>query len=167
MDGMESLAQNILAGINPNLTVVRFQTFDNQIAECFGQERLLSRLTMLFGALALLLAAIGLYGVTSYSVVRRSPEIGIRMALGADRSTVMSMILRSATNQTALGLLLGIPVALLCVRFVKSQLYEIAKVDLGVMAISIALLALAAFVAAVIPARRAASINPVSALRMD
>jgi macrolide transport system ATP-binding/permease protein len=165
--GMESLAQSTLAGINPNLTVVKFQTFNDQIAACFGQERLLSRLTMLFGALALLLAAIGLYGVTAYSVVRRSPEIGIRMALGADRSTVMSMVMRGATIQTAAGLLIGIPVALLCVRFVKSQLYEIARVDLNVMAISIAVLVFAAFVAAIIPARRAATINPVNALRMD
>jgi predicted permease len=167
LDSMESLAQTTLAGINPNLTVVRFQTFNDQIAACFGQERLLSRLTMLFGTLALLLAAIGLYGVTAYSVVRRSPEIGIRMALGADRSTIISMVLHGATIQTASGLLIGIPVAFLCVRFIKSQLYEIARVDLNAMAISIAVLALAAFVAAIIPALRAASINPVSALRMD
>jgi len=167
MDSMESLAQTTLSGINPNLTVVRFQTFNDQIAACFGQERLLSRLTLLFGGLALLLAAIGLYGVTAYSVVRRSPEIGILMALGADRSTIISMVLRSATIQTVFGLLIGIPVTFLCVRFVKSQLYEIARVDLNAMTICIAVLALAAFVAAIIPALRAASINPVSALRMD
>jgi predicted permease len=167
IESMESLAQTTLTGINPNLTVVKYQTFHDQIAACFGQERLLSRLTMLFGGLALLLAAIGLYGVTAYSVVRRSPEIGIRMALGADRSTIISMVMRGATIQTAVGLLIGIPVALLCVRFVKSQLYEIASVDLNAMTICIAVLALAAFVAAIIPARRAASINPVSALRMD
>jgi macrolide transport system ATP-binding/permease protein len=166
MDGMESLAQSTLVAINPNLTVVRFQTFTDQIATCFSQERLLSRLTMLFGALALLLAAIGLYGVTAYSVVRRSPEIGIRMALGADRSTVMSMVMRGAGVETAAGLLIGIPIALVCVRFVKSQLYEIAGADVYLIAISIAILALAAFVAAIIPARRAASVNPVNALRM-
>ena len=167
MDNIESLAQATLAGINPNLTVVRFQTFNDQIAACFGQERLISRLTMLFGALALLLAAIGLYGVTAYSVVRRSPEIGIRMALGANRSSVISMVLRGATIQTLLGLLIGIPIALFCVRFVQSQLYEITSVDPNVMAISVAVLAFAALTAAIIPARRAASINPVSALRMD
>lgn len=165
--GMESLAQSTLAGINPNLTVVKFQTFDDQIAATFGQERLISRLTTLFGALALLLAAIGLYGVTSYSVVRRSPEIGVRMALGADRSSIMSMVLRSATIQTILGLLIGIPVSVLCVRFVKSQLYEISSVDLKLMVSSVAVLAIAAAIAAIIPARRAASINPMNALRMD
>jgi predicted permease len=167
IDTMESLAQTTLSGINPNLTVVRFQTFSDQISANFGQERLLSRLTILFGALALLLAAIGLYGVTAYSVVRRGPEIGIRMALGADRSTIVSMILRGATIQTASGLLIGIPAALLSVRFVKSQLYEMAGVDFNAMAISIMALAFAAFLAATIPALRAATINPVSALRMD
>ena len=167
IDGMESLARSTLAGINPNLTVVKFQTFNDQIADCFGQERLLSRLTLFFGGLALLLAAIGLYGATGYSVVGRNREIGIRMAVGADRSTVISMVLRGATMQTAVGLLIGVPVALLSVRFIKSQLYEIAKVDLTAMAICIAVLSLAAFVAAIIPALRAASINPVSALRMD
>jgi predicted permease len=167
MDNMESLAQTTLAGINPNLTVVRFQTFSDQIAACFGQERLISRLTMLFGALALLLAAIGLYGVTAYSVMRRTPEIGIRMALGANRSSVLAMVLRGAIIQTILGLLIGIPVAVLCVRFVKSQLYEIASVDLSAMSISVAVLAFAALFSAIIPARRAASINPVNALRMD
>ena len=167
IDNMESLARTTLSSINPNLTVVKFQTFNDQIAGNFGQERLLSRLTILFGALALVLAAIGLYGVTAYSVMRRSPEIGIRMALGADRSTIMSMVLRGATIQTAFGLLIGIPVALLCVRFVKSQLYQIASVDLNALLISIAVLALAAFVAAFIPALRAASVNPVNALRMD
>jgi macrolide transport system ATP-binding/permease protein len=167
MDGLESLTQRTLAGINPNLTVVRFQTFDSQIAACFGQERLISRLTMLFGALALLLAAIGLYGVTAYSVVRRAPEIGIRMALGADRSTVISMVLRGATSQIILGLAIGIPVAFICVRFVKAQLYEITNVDLRVLLSSLAILGIAATIAAIIPARRAASINPMNALRMD
>jgi macrolide transport system ATP-binding/permease protein len=99
--------------------------------------------------------------------VGQRPEVGIRMALGADRSTIISMVLRGATIQTAFGLLTGIPAAFVCVRFVKSQLYEIAGVDLNAMTICIAVLAFAAFVAAIIPALRAASINPVSALRTE
>ena len=128
---------------------------------------MVSRLTTLFGGLALLLATIGLYGVTAYSVVRRTPEIGVRMALGAKRMGVIAMIMRGAVLQTVLGLAIGVPVALLSVRFVKSQLYEITGADAHVMAAAIVTLALAACVAGLIPARRAASIDPVKALRTE
>ncbi len=167
MSEMEAIARKTLAGINPNLTVVDFQTFDEQIAERFTQERMVSRLMTLFGGLALLLATIGLYGVTAYSVVRRTPEIGVRMALGAKRMGVIAMIMRGAVLQTVLGLAIGVPVALLSVRFVKSQLYDITGADAHVMAAAIVTLALAACVAGLIPARRAASIDPVTALRRE
>jgi predicted permease len=167
MDDMEKLAQTTLASINPNLTIVKFQTFDQQIAGLFTEERMIARLTMLFGALALLLAAIGLYGVTAYAVVRRTPEIGIRMALGAERGGVIAMVLRAAMIQAAIGLAIGIPIALICVRFVKSQLYEITNADFNVMAGAIFTLTAAAFIAGIIPARRAASIDPVQALRTE
>jgi macrolide transport system ATP-binding/permease protein len=167
MSDMAKLAQGTLAGINPNLTVVKFQTFDQQIAGRFTEERMIARLTMLFGTLALLLATIGLYGVTAYTVVRRTPEIGIRMALGAERGSVVAMVMSGAMIQAALGLAIGIPVALLCVRFVKTQLYGITSADVSVMAGAIATLAVAACVAGIIPARRAASIDPVQALRSE
>ncbi|WP_263359304.1 ABC transporter permease [Acidicapsa ligni] len=167
MSDMETLTRKTLAAINPNLTVVKFQTFDEQISDRFTEERMIARLTTLFGALALLLATIGLYGVTAYSVVRRTPEIGIRMALGAERSSVIAMVMRGAIIQTALGLAIGVPIALLSVRFVKTQLYEITSADSSVMTASIVTLAVAACIAGIIPARRAASINPVQALRMD
>jgi len=167
MNDIESLAQKTLESINPNLTIVKFQTFDAQIADRFTDERMLARLTVLFGALALLLAAVGLYGVTAYSVVRRTQEIGIRMALGAERAGVIAMVMRGAIIQTALGLAIGLPVALLCVRFVQAQLYEITKADPGLVAASILTLALAAGVAGLIPARRAASVEPQAALRHE
>jgi predicted permease len=167
MDEMQSIVRKTLAGINPNLTVVKFQTFDEQIADRFTQERMISRLMTLFGGLALLLAAVGLYGVTSYNVARRSSEIGIRMALGAARRGVIAMIMRGAMTQTLLGLVIGLPVALLSVRFVKSQLYEITNADANVTMAAIAILTVAACIAAIIPARRAASIDPVQALRME
>ena len=167
MNDMEKLARVTLSGINPNLTVMKFQTFDDQIADRFTGDRMISRLSMFFGVLALLLATVGLYGVTAYSVVQRTPEIGIRMALGAERGGVIGMVLRGAMIQAALGLAIGVPVALSCVRFVKSQLYEITTADFSVMASAIGILALAAFIAGIIPARRAASIDPVRALRMD
>ena len=167
MNDMERLAQRTLTGINPSLTIVKFQTFDQQIADRFNDNRMIAQLTSLFGGLALLLATIGLYGVTAYTVVRRTSEIGIRMALGAERTRVIGMVMRGAMTQALLGLIVGAPVALLCVRYIKAQLYEIASVDLGVMALAIVVLVVAACIAGMIPARRAASINPVQALRVE
>jgi macrolide transport system ATP-binding/permease protein len=167
MDNMETLARRTLAGINTNLTIVKFQTFDQQIGDRFSEERMLARLTMLFGVLALLLATIGLYGVTAYTVVRRTVEIGIRMALGADRAGVVAMIMRGAIAQTVLGLMIGIPVALLCVRYVKAQLYEVTSANPLVMIGAVVTLAVAAGVAGLIPAQRAASTDPVQALRTE
>jgi macrolide transport system ATP-binding/permease protein len=167
MNDMETLARKTLAGINPNLAVVKFQTFEEQIGDRFSEERMIARLTMLFGGLALLLATIGLYGVTSYTVAGRTSEIGIRMALGAERGSVVAMIMRGVTIQAVLGLAIGVPVALLCVRFVKAQLYEITNADAKVMLGAIVTLALATCIAGIIPARRAASIDPAKALRME
>jgi len=167
MNDMESLAWRTLSSINPNLSVVKFQTFAAQIADRFTEERMLARLTMLFGGLALLLATIGLYGVTAYTVARRTSEIGIRMALGAERSKVTTMVMRGALIQAALGLAIGIPVARLSVRLVETQLYEIRGVDARVLATAILTLAVAAAVAGFIPARRAASTDPALALRTE
>jgi predicted permease len=163
VNNMEKLALGTLASINPNLTIVKFQTFQQQIDARFTEERLVARLTSLFGALALLLAALGLYGVTAYSVVRRTSEIGIRMALGAERSRLIAMVLRGAMLQALVGLLIGAPVAMLCVR---SQLYEISSVNFTVMVAAVATILVSAAIAGIIPARRAASINPVEALRI-
>ena len=167
LPGFEKLVGDTLASINPNLTILKFQTFRQQIDDRFTQERLISRLTSLFGLLALLLAAIGLYGVTAYTVVRRTPEIGVRMALGAARSRVIGMVMRGALLQTVAGLAIGVPVAIFCMRYVKSQLYEITSVNAPVMIVAIGVLTLAAAIAGIIPARRAASIDPVRALRIE
>ena len=164
---MENIARRALSEINPNLAVVKFQTFDEQISDQFTQDRMLARLTVLFGSLALLLASVGLYGVSAYSVARRTAEIGIRMALGAERGSVTAMIMRSAVVQAGLGLVLGIPIAWLCVRFVESQLYEIKGIDAPVLLSAVLVLALAATLAGLIPARRAASIDPAKALRNE
>jgi macrolide transport system ATP-binding/permease protein len=163
----EKIVEETLSSINPNLTVVKFQTFQQQIDDRFTEERLIARLTSLFGLLALLLAAIGLYGVTAYTVVRRTPEIGIRMALGAARSRVIGTVIRGAVLQAVAGLAIGVPVAIFCVRYVKSQLYEITSVNPSVMAIAIGVLVLTAAMAGIIPARRAASIDPARALRIE
>jgi len=165
--GFEKIASDTLSNINPNLTLVKFQTFQQQIDDRFIEERLIARLTSLFGLLALLLSAIGLYGVTAYTVARHTQEIGIRMALGAARSRVIGAVMRGAMLQAVAGLAIGIPVAVFCVRYVKSQLYDITRVNIPVMAIAIGVLVLAAAVAAIIPARRAASIDPARALRIE
>jgi ABC-type antimicrobial peptide transport system permease subunit len=164
---LETLTRQTLARINPNLAVVKFQTFDQQIADQFIQDRLIARLATLFGALALLLATVGIYGVTSYTVARRTSEIGIRMALGAQRSRVIATVMRGTMIQAALGLAIGVPAMLLCVRFIEAQLYEVRGMDAGVLAGSILTLVLAAAIAGLIPARRAASIDPVQALRTE
>jgi macrolide transport system ATP-binding/permease protein len=167
MNDMESLARRILSGINPNLSIVKFQTFDAQIADRFTEDRMLARLTSLFGILALLLATVGVYGVTAYTVARRTGEIGIRMALGARRSGVVGMVIRGAVAHAVWGLAIGIPAALLCVKFVEAQLYEVKGINGTVMAASVLTLAGAALAAGLIPAQRAASIEPAQALRNE
>jgi macrolide transport system ATP-binding/permease protein len=167
MPEMESIARQTLASINPNLAIVKFQTFRQQIADRFTEERMIARLTQLFGALALLLASIGLYGVTAYTVARQTSEIGIRMALGARRLLVVAMVLRGAMIQIVAGLAIGIPASYFCVRYVESQLYEVKGVNPVILAVAIATLVLAAAVAGVIPAQRAASIDPAEVLRME
>ena len=167
MNDLERNVRRTLAAINPNLTVVKFETFQQQIADRFNDERMISRLTTLFGALALLLATIGLYGVTSYTGARRTAEIGLRIAVGAERLSVIAVVMRGAIMQIALGLAIGIPVALVSVRFIKAQLYEISSADPNVLLGAIATVTMAACVAGIIPARRAASIDPVQALRSE
>jgi ABC-type antimicrobial peptide transport system permease subunit len=111
---------------------------------------MIARLTLLFGLLALILAAVGLYGVTTYTVQRQTQEIGIRMALGSSRRGIVGMVLRGAMLQTAIGLVIGIPVALMCVHSIKaiqSQLYQVAGWDASVIAAAVGTLAIAACVA--------------------
>jgi ABC-type antimicrobial peptide transport system permease subunit len=129
------------------------------------QERLIASLSGFFGGLALLLAAMGLYGVMSYSVVRRRNEIGIRMALGAAPARVMRMVLSHVAGLTVLGVLLGIGIAAGAARFINSLLYGLVGHDATMIAIAGATLGLAGAVAGYLPARRAARVDPMTALR--
>jgi macrolide transport system ATP-binding/permease protein len=124
--GLEAQIPKTLERIDPNLTVDHYQTFAQQINGNFNSERMIARLTLLFGLLALVLASVGVYGVTSNTVERRTSEIGIRMALGAARPGVIGMVTRGAMLQAGIGLAIGIPTALLCARFVNSQLYNVS-----------------------------------------
>lgn len=164
---VESLARHTLAGIDPNLTVTDLRSFNAQVAGNFDQERLVARLTSLFGILALILASIGLYGVMSYFVARRTSEIGIRMALGATRPGVVSLVMRGALWQIAIGLAFGIPAALVAGNLMASQLYGVKGYDPFSLAAATVVLALCAAIAGFIPARRAASIEPMRALRIE
>ncbi len=164
---VDALVRNTFAGIDPNLTVSDLRSFSNQLAGNFNQERLVSRLTGLFGLLALVLASVGLYGVMSYFVARRTGEIGIRMALGATRPSVVNMVMRGALWQILVGLVLGIPAALYVGYLMKVLLYNVDSYDPTALAGAPLLLVIFAAAAAFIPARRAASIEPMQALRTE
>lgn len=159
--------RHTLEGIDPNLTIIDLHSLDYQVNGNFNQERLIARLTILFGLLALVLASVGLYGMTAYAVARRTSEIGVRMALGADRGNVLLMVLRGAFVPVGLGLALGIPVAFLAGRLLGDQLYGVRSYDPLSMVMAVGALSLAAAVAALIPARRASSVEPMEALRTE
>jgi len=166
-ENVDAMARHTLAEIDPNLTMIDLRSLDEQVSGNFNQEKLIARLTMLFGLLALVLASVGLYGITSYAVARRTSEIGLRMALGADRGNVVRMVLRGAFLQVGLGLALGIPVAILGARLMADQLYKVRVYDPWSLVIALVVLSLAAALAGFIPARRAASIEPMEALRTE
>ncbi len=164
---LEPLVRRTLASINPNLTIIDFKSLDYQVSSNFNGERLIGRLTSLFGLLALVLASVGLYGITSYSVARRTSEIGLRMALGANRGNVVALVLRGASWQVGLGLAIGIPAALLGGHLMAAQLYGVRTYDPLTLAAAVLVLATFAAIAGFIPARRAASIEPMDALRTE
>jgi predicted permease len=164
---LDATVRRTLANINPDLTVLDLHSLDYQVADNFTQERLIARLTMLFGGLALVLASVGLYGITSYQVARRTSEIGLRMALGADRGKVVRMVMRSAFVQAGLGLVIGVPIAIFGARAMADQLYGVRSYDPLSLLIAVVVLLGSATVAGFIPARRAANIEPMTALRTE
>jgi len=164
---VEALIRRTLSEIDPNLTVVDLRPFDAQVVGNFNGERIIARLTSLFGVLALILASVGLYGVMSYLVARRTSEIGVRMALGASRSGVLALVLRGALWQIVIGLAVGIPAALLAGHLMASQLYGVGSYDPLALVGATLVLGLCATLAGFIPASRAASIEPMRALRTE
>jgi predicted permease len=164
---LEPLLTRALAEVDPNLTITSVRTMQQQVDLTFNQERAVASLAGLFGVVALLLAAVGLYGVTAYTVAQRTQEIGIRMALGADRVNVVQMVLAGASRRVLAGLILGVPLAIGAGRLISAQLYGVSSWDPLALGIAATALAISAFFAAVIPARRAASISPMKALRME
>ena len=164
---LEAQLTRTFAELDPNLTINSIRTMQQQIELSFDQERAVAGLASLFGMVALVLAAIGLYGVTAYSVAQRTNEIGIRMALGADRPKVIQMVLRGAFKRVFIGLILGLPLAIGAGRLISAQLYGVSAWDPLALAVAAGALAICSFFAAIIPANRAASISPMNALRIE
>src|SRR6202789_1294976 len=165
--GMEERVRKALAEVDPNLVLYGVDPYTKVLSGDFQQENMISTLTTLFGVLALLLAAVGLYGVMAYMVEQRTGEIGIRMALGGDRGSVVKMVLRGAFSQIGIGLGLGIPAAIGAGKLMTDQLFGVKPWDPIMLALATLLLALAALLASAIPARRAAGVEPMVALRNE
>jgi ABC-type antimicrobial peptide transport system permease subunit len=164
---LEPVLRKVVAEVDPNLTIEQVRTLKQQVALNFDQQRAVARLAFIFGIIALMLAAIGLYGVTAYAVARRTNEIGLRMALGADRGTIIRLVLQGAFGNVLFGLLLGIPLAIGAGQLMASQLYQVPGWDPSSLGIASTALALCALIAAVIPATRASATDPMIALRAE
>jgi ABC-type antimicrobial peptide transport system permease subunit len=166
-ENLEPAVRKAIAKVDPHLIVLNMMSFGEQVARNFNQERLIARLTEVFGALALILACLGVYGVTAFSVERRTNEIGIRMALGADRRNVLGLVLRSALAQLGLGLTIGIPAALAGGHLLGHQLYAVKSYDPTILGVAALVLAASAIFAVSVPARRATRVDPMVALRYE
>lgn len=153
--------------VDANLAIANLRTMDDQIGQDTSSERVVATLALFFAGLATLLSAIGLYGVLAYATTQRMHEIAIRMALGADRRSVLWLVLREVVLLVGVGIALAVPVSLLLARYVRGQLYGLSSYNPLAYAASIVLLGCIAFLAGLIPARRAASIDPMRALRAD
>jgi predicted permease len=153
--------------VDPNLPIYEMKTMSTVMNDSLFMERMVAALSIAFGALATLLAAIGLYGVMSYSVARRTREIGIRMALGAERTSVLWLVLREVALMVGVGLAVGIPLAFVLSRIVQSQLFALSAHDPIALAGAAAVLAFVALLAGYLPARRATRVDPMLALRYE
>src|ERR1700740_1376935 len=145
---LEAQVRHVLADVNPDLAVIDFKSFGEQVDNNFSQQKMIAKLTSLFGLLALVLASVGLYGVTAYSVERRTNEIGIRMALGAGRLSVLKLVLKGALLQMGIALLIGIPVTIAAGHAMATQLFSVKPYDPKILPLAAAVLAVAAFLAA-------------------
>jgi len=165
--GMEEKVRKVLASVDPNFVLYGVDKYEEVVKADFQQENMIATLTTLFGVLGLVLAAVGLYGVMAYTVEQRTSEIGVRMALGADRGQVVKMVLRGAFSQIGIGLALGVPAAIGAGKLMSDQLFAVKPWDPVMLTMATLLLGLAALLASVIPARRAAGVEPIVALRNE
>jgi putative ABC transport system permease protein len=165
--GMEERVRKALASVDPNLALYGVDPYSKVVSADFQQQNMIATLTTLFGVLGLVLAAVGLYGVMAYNVEQRTSEIGLRMALGADRTRVVKMVLHGAFLQVGIGLALGVPAAIGAGKLMTDQLFGVRPWDPMMLTFAVLLLGVAALLASVIPARRAAGVEPMVALRNE
>ena len=165
--GLQAQMMKTLANTAPNLVVVRVEPYSEVIHTDFAQQNMIATLTWLFGAIGLVLAAVGLYGVTAYAVEQRTKEIGVRMALGANRANVVQMVMQSAFWPVGIGLAVGIPAAIGAGTLIASHLFGVKPWDPVMLSLAALLLGVAALIAAAIPARRATRVDPMVALRYE
>jgi ABC-type antimicrobial peptide transport system permease subunit len=159
--------KSAVRGLDPAMPVYELKTLGKQLDETLLTERLIALLSAAFGLLATLLATIGLYGVMAFVVARRTKEVGVRMALGAQRGTVIWLVMKEVVLLVIVGLAIGVPAAMGLGRFVATQLYGVKPGDPSVAGVSMVALVLAAAMAGLIPARRASRIDPILALRYE
>ena len=156
-----------LAAVDPNLALSRVTTMEQRLASTLARPRVNALLLAAFAATALVLAALGIYGVIAYSVVQRTRELGIRVALGARTEDVLTMVMRQGLTPVLIGLAIGLGVAAVGSRVLRSLLYGVAMTDLATYGMVAAFLAAVAAAASYVPARRAARADPMTALRTE
>ena len=155
------------AAVDANVPVTRLRSLNGLVDSSISRDILVARLSTFFGVLALLLASIGLYGVMSYTVSRRTREIGVRMALGAHKAQVLRMVLQEAMKLVVIGIIIGIPASFLLTRVFSSMLFGLSSTDPVSMLIVVAVLGGVACIAGLLPARRATKVDPLVALRYE
>jgi len=159
--------REVITNIDSKIPIFDVKTLEEQVNDRHKQDRLIAQLVSFFGALALILACIGLYGVMAHGVARRTNEIGIRMALGARRGNIAWMILRETLMLVVIGLVIGVPAALFAARFISSQLFGLGVADPAALIGAGVILTAVALLAGYVPARRASRVNPLTALRYE
>jgi ABC-type antimicrobial peptide transport system permease subunit len=166
-EAMFPILRSTITRLDGSIAMYGMKTLEKQVDETLSTERLIASLSVVFGALATLLAALGLYGIMAFTVARRTKEIGVRMALGAPQRSVLWLVLREVIILLGVGLTAGVPAAYMLSRYVSSQLFGVKPTNLWACAAAAAILALVAAVSGFVPARRASAIDPITALRYE
>ncbi|HWH51859.1 MAG TPA: FtsX-like permease family protein, partial [Gemmatimonadaceae bacterium] len=155
-----------LSSIDPNVPFA-VTPLSVRVRRSVGEELLLTKMTIFFGALALALAALGLYGVTAYSTAQRTAEFGLRTALGAEPGTVTRLVVGEAARVAAIGIVVGVPLGLLATRVIRGVMYGVGPLDWPSLSIAVSVLVCTSLVASWLPARRAGRVSPIEALRTE